>query len=285
MISIRRILLLLLLVASHSALGAIPGRDLYIPIVGRAVGSGGREYRTTLFFANTTDSPSDATLSFLPAGQETPKPVHARVQVPAHSSVAYEVDDALVGNSSGVGALRMQSRQPLVAVARTFSRAAGAAVGSEVGGAFEGVPADRAIGNGETTLLPGVSAAAGRYKVYAVEVAGQAVQVELALIGPDGSVGRSRRLFLRGSESRAWDIASELGLAEDASGALRVSAVNGSGKLIVAGELIAPASLDGTPFNMTIPLEARHRLSTWEIAAYAAIALALLAAVIVARRR
>lgn len=280
----RRILLALVLFSAQPMFAAIAGRDLYIPVVGRAAGVGGREYLTSVFITNLGDSPADVTLSFIRAAQEQAAPVHARVQVAPHGALAYEMDDALVGGA-GVGALRLQSREQVSAVARTYSRASGAPAETEVGASFEAIPAERAIGNGESTSLPGVQTAVARYKVYAVEVAGQAVHVELTLLGADGRASATRRLFIRANEMRAWDLASELGLTPGAEGVVRVSCVNGSGKVIVAGERIANGSFDGNAFNMIVPLQPRTRLSSWEIALYAVIAISLVVSVLVARRR
>jgi len=236
-------------------------RESWIPVVGHAVGFAGRGFYTTVYLTDSSRSMNDITLSFFASAQPNRSPRSISLQLGPGQTGAVEVGPQLAGEQGAIGALRIHSTGPLIAEARVYSRPANDPPGSEVGTVVSAIPAQFAIGTGESTLLH--APAGGRYKLYAVETHGFPLYFSV-----NTSAGE-RRLYLSAHEQRSWD------LPDVQTRALRITGINGSGKIIVAGTAIAAQSQDFTTYEMSLPAEPRHRLRWPELAAYAAIALAI----------
>ncbi|HEY3055286.1 MAG TPA: hypothetical protein VGK31_05080 [Thermoanaerobaculia bacterium] len=243
------------------AFGGYATREAWIPVVGHATGFGGRAFSTTVYLTDTSRTMNDVTLSFFASAQPNRAPRSISLQLGPNQSGAVDIGPQLVGDEGAIGALRVHSTGPLIAQARVCSRGANESPSSEVGTLLNAIPSQFAIGTGESTLLH--VPAGTRYKLYAVETHGFPLYFSV------NTSRHERRLYLAPFEQRSWDLPDMQALA------LRVTGINGSGKIVVAGTAIALQSQDFTAYEMSLPTEPRHRLRWPELLSYAAIALAL----------
>jgi hypothetical protein len=208
---------------------------------------------------------NDITLSFFASARPHSAPRSISLRLGPHQTGAFEVGTQLTGDAGAIGALRIRSSAPLIADARLYSRAASEVAPAEVGTVLEAIPAHDAIGTGESSVLH--MPAGLRYKLYAVETHGFPLYFSVSVDHAE------RRLYLSPNEHRIWDI-GEL-FPGVRSPALRVTGINGSGKIIVAGTAISMVSEDFVAFEMSHPAAPRHRMRWPEIVAYAAVAMAI----------
>ncbi len=253
-------------VASVSFAG-YPAREAWLPVVGRASGLGGRGFYTTVYLTDMSRSTNDVTLSFFAAGQPNATPRSITMQLGPGQTGAAEVGPQLTGEAGAIGALRVRSTGPVVAQAHVYSRIATQRPGSEVGAVLNAIPAEYAIGTGESTPLH--VPAGARYKLYAAETKGFPLYFSLR----SNTIAAERRLYLGPYEQRSWDLAEIFPGAQIS--AITVEGVNGSGKIVVVGTSIAAESQDFSVYEMSLATEPRHRMRWSEAAAYIAVALAL----------
>lgn len=275
----RRFLLIFpsLFLIAGNAFAGYPSRDAWLPIVGHAAGYGGRVFLTTIYLTDVSHAPNEVTLWFYSSAQPHVLPRAVRLDLGAGKTAAVDVGPQLVGEAGGIGALHIHARGQVIATARIFSRAPNDPPGAEVGAVVNAIASRYAIGTGESTILHVPTGE--RYKLYAVETHGFPLYFSV-MAEPSHY---QRRLYLAPNEERSWDV-DELFRAVDVS-SLRVTGINGSGKILLAGTSIESGSQDFSVFEMSLPTEPRHRLRWPELTAYIACALALIAAAIVARRR
>ncbi|HEV8660244.1 MAG TPA: hypothetical protein VGS96_16685 [Thermoanaerobaculia bacterium] len=236
-------------------------RESWIVVVGHATGFGGRGFYTTVYLTNTSHAMNDVVLSFFASAQPNRAPRSISLQLGPNQSGAVDVGPPLVGEEGAIGALRIQSTRPLIAQARVYSRGANESPASEVGTVLNAIPSQFAIGTGESTFLH--VPAGVRYKLYTVETHGFPLYFSV------NTSPHERRLYLAPHEQRAWD------LPDVQTASLRITGINGSGKIVVVGTAIAGQSHDFSGYEMLLPIEPRHRLRWPELLAYSAIALAL----------
>ncbi len=277
---LRTRLALLMLFCSLSAFAGEMGRDLYLPIAGRAAGSGGREYRTRLWLMNPTDHRVDVAVTFLRhASKDQPQSISIRL--PPASSVTQDLDERLLGAGNAVGALRVRAKHEIAASARIYSVVAGEPLGRSVGASIDAIGAQHAIASGQRTLLavdPGL-----RYKLYGVETTGAPLQIAVKLLGENSQLLASRRLYLEPRASHVWDLTALMPKGNDAAW-IEVSGVNGSGRCLVAGESVYDGSRDSVLFSMSTITTPRFKLGAAEIAVILAASLALIVAALVRKR-
>lgn len=246
-------------------------RDSWIPVAGHTVTADGRGFNTTIYLSDSSRSMNDVTLSFYLTAQPNIAPRQLKLQLGPGQTAAVDIGSQLSGDAkSAIGALHIRATAPLVAAARVSS--GGESRGSEVGGVVNAIPSQFAIGAGESAVLHVPSGS--RYKLYAVETRGFPLYFSVVTTPAVGE----RRLYLAAHEQRSWDL-EELFRALSVS-SLQISGVNGSGKIIVAGTSIASQTRDFAAWEMSLPTEPRHRMRWPELAAYTAVALALVIAAI-----
>lgn len=245
-------------------------RESWVP-AGHATGFAARGFYTTVYLTNASRSKNDITLSFFASAQPNLAPRSVRLQLGANQTGAVDIGPQLVGEKGAIGSLQIRGTRPVTAEARVFSRGPDEPVGSIVGTVLNAIPVQRAIGTGQSTTLRSPS---GRYKLYAAET--HDFPLMFAVRADNGAA--ERRLYLSAHEQRSWDLAELFPNAHPT--ALRITGINGSGKIIAAGTAIADPSEDSTAFEMSLPAAPRHRLRTPELAAYAAVALAIAATAI-----
>lgn len=276
----RPLLVAFLLASATRALAGYASHDAWLPIAGRAVGQDGRVFGTTIWLTNVSSDRADVTLSFCRSSQPNPAPHVTTVTLPSGASRI--VQDLGV---AGVGALHIVSTADVVAHARVYSQLAGEDPSRSTATSFNAIPAQFAIGNGESATLQGGALNPGfRYRLWLIETSGEPLYYELALLDTAGHPVASRRLYLGGREPRMIELGDVLPDAPPGAVVIRLSGINGNGRLIGTASLIATGSGDGTAYEMTLATKPRNAFAPAELVAYGAVALALLAAVIPRRR-
>ncbi len=245
---------------------AYVARDAWIPVAGHATDGGGRHYETTVYMTDTSRSQNRITLSFFRAGEVNAAPRSISLELGPQETAAVDVGPQLVGDSGGVGALNIRSAGALLTEAHVYTHTEKEPLATVVGEVVNAIPAQYAIGAGDSTL---VHVPAGpRYKLYVVETSG--FPLYFSVIGVHGA---ERRLFLGPHDARSWDLAQLLPGTQ--TPLLRISGVNGSGKIIVLGTAVAEESQDFSAYEMMLPARARHRMTWPEMTTYTAVALAI----------
>jgi len=265
---------------SASAFAAYSSKDLFLPIFGRAAGGDGRRYDTAFTLTNPSSNAADVKLSFLAAGQPNPTPHATMLHLAANETRHFDsVGADLLGAPAAFGAMRIEANVPLLAHARLFSTLPGDPLARSVASSFNAIPAQFAAGTGDSAIVQGLEQSPDfRYKVYVVETTGQPLTFALALLDAHGRVIATRHEYVSGYEQRSWDIGAPGAML------LRVSGMNGNGRVIVAGAQIATGSQDGTAYEMSFATAPRWRLPAGEVAAYVVAGAALIIAIIFGRR-
>lgn len=263
---------------------AFPGQRLILPVAGRVSAAGGREYKTTIWITNTTARPARASLSFAEGGKANPELVPAAVDLKPHQTVRIDnVTESLLKQPGKLGAVFIESDEPVVCSARVFAESGGASTGA----GFAAVPIELAVGAGESTVLQGAGTGAGefRYNIHLAETNRSSVQIAIAIHDAEGRMIGWKEMLLRDREAAIVPASSiAASIPDEASVTIRV--VKGTGKIVAAGSQIA-ASGDPTSFEMSFARREGSSIPRGELTAYIAVALAvgLAAAAALLRRR
>jgi hypothetical protein len=263
---------------SSAAFAAYPARDLVMPAAGRARNAAGQQFLTALWLTNTDErSAALVSIDFLPSGHANPSPRRTTLKLGAGATQLIDPLDAQVlGADDVMGALRIQSSTNIVAHARIYAGATGMS--------FAAIPARNAVGNGEATMLQGVMLGASRYRAFIVETAGAALTIALTLRDFDGRTIAEKRLYVDRFEQIRADVHELFPEVKAERAVLTVRGVNGNGRVVVGGALVAAGSDDPSAFEMSFAPEPRARIGWAEAAVYIAVAAAVLLALIVRRR-
>jgi hypothetical protein len=211
----RRALITLILVMAAGTAGAtVPGTDLYVPAVGHGLGatSGGVQawWRGDVWIFNPSTSQS-ATVSIylLLRNQGNPNPAVRTITVdPGDTRYLPDIVYNTFGADNTYGGLRIVSTIPVVVSGRSYDAnvtVTGKAQGS-AGQFFSGVPADLAIGLGDSTDIIGLDQDAyqtsglWRSNLAFVETTGNPVDLTIYRIDPNGTVLGSLTQHLDGRE-------------------------------------------------------------------------------------
>ncbi len=141
-----------------------------------------------------------------------------------------------------------------------------------------------AIGNGESTILQGVTLGDSHYRTFIVETAGAALSIAVTLHDLDGRTLAEKRLFLDQFEHIRSDVHEMFPDVRADRAILTVRGVNGNGRVVVAGAQIAAGSEDPSAFEMSFAPEPRSRIGWPEAAVYIAVAAVFIVALLVRRR-
>lgn len=264
----RILLLVCSLALAVRALGNYPGKDLWIPVAGHAIGADGRVHATTVFITNTSDEAADVRMSLHASGEVGKEPRTVSVRIAAGATHVQDLADRLTTAQRPIGALQISASQPVVADAWLSSRPA--TQPGATGSVISAIPSEFAIGSGESAVMH-ASTADARFKLYVAETRGFPLYFSVTAVDANGRRTEARRLFVDRYDQRSWALPGTFV-------ALHVAGVNGSGKVIFAGSRIDNATQDTSFFAMTLPSRARHRISSLEWTAYALAAAALLLA-------
>ena len=263
---------------------AYASRDAVLPIAGRATGADGRLFLTALWITNASERDAAAvTLTFHPANDKLPSHASPLTLKPGETRVIDPIDAGVLGVAEALGSLRIVSDGDVLAAARVYSRLPGESGARSLATSFNAIPAQFAIGDGESATLQGLSPADGRYKIYFAEVAGMPLDIVVSLLDARGVTLASKRMYVDKSRQMIADAADLFPQFTSGTAALRVDGVNGSGRIVVAGSQIARESQDSTPFEMSFTTTPRDRLGAWEALTYIAVAVAAGAALFLRR--
>ena len=158
---------------------AYSGRDLVLPVAGHSVGADGRLFDTALWITNVSENTCDVTLSFYASGETNRTPRVMRLRIAAGQTWLRDgMDPALTGGAV-MGALRVRASQDVIATARAYSRMGDESNAGAMASSFTAIPTQFAIGNGESTLLQGITPRDSRYKVSAGQMGGNTMACRL----------------------------------------------------------------------------------------------------------
>ena len=277
-----RLITPLLIFAASSLCGAYPARDLVVPIAGRARNAAGRQFLTALWLTNINErSAASVTLSFLPSGHANLSPRRVRLTLGAGATRLLDPLDAqLLGSDDTMGAVRVESTTNVIVHARIYTL--GAATGT-VGMGFAAIPVRHAIGNGEATVLQGVTLGDSRYRAFVVETAGAALTIAVTLHDLGGRTLAEKRMFVEPFEHIRADVHELFPEVKADRAILTVRGVNGNGRVVVAGAQIAAGSEDPSAFEMSFAPEPRSHIGWPEASVYIAVAAAIIVALLVRR--
>ncbi|MEO8034488.1 MAG: hypothetical protein ABI837_08640 [Acidobacteriota bacterium] len=253
--------------------------DVIVPIVGRATGVDGRIFSTTVWMTNDASTDADVTLTFLTSQSGHPLQHQSRLHLQAGETRMFEeIGRDVLGSDQATGALRIHSSENILASARLFSRRPDEPLSRSVAMGFAGIPTNRAVGRGGSTVLQGVAFGPYRYKLYLVETEGAPLNFSVALENLAGRELARREGFLQANEHRVVDVKDMFPSHDTEQGILRIRGVNGTGRLIAAGAQIATDSQDGSVFEMSIDASPRFRIPAIEVFLYLGVVAVLLVA-------
>jgi len=248
----------LLIGAAPPCSASFPDGDLFLPSVGRAPGSQGSRWYTTLWLSNPSSSAAEVTVSLLLRDRANPEPEAVSLQLPAGSTVTFA--DAvleLFGRETALGALRVQASRQIVAGARVYNQP-GDSLRESQGQLVVGLPARLAVGAGESTDVPAVAQPADgafRTNFGMVETTGSNVDVTVGLLDGDGIELASASYTLGPFEAVQRSLTS---LAPDAaveSGRLHVAVTGGSGAVIAFASTVANGAVSQDPTTLEMNLD------------------------------
>lgn len=266
----------LAVVVACPVLAGYAGRDLWVPVVGRTA-SADRTFFTTISITNLSGDPVDIALSYFPSAQPSQAPRSIALRIGPRLTRLYEFGSDLMTPDRPVGSLRIQADRLVTAEAHIYSRAPNTTAGADVGAAIQAIPAEFALGTGETTVLHG-STEESRYRLYTAETSGFPLYFSVTLQDDGGRETATRRYYVGPREQRVWDVPGRFV-------SLRIAGINGSGRIVALGTRIANESQDMTAYEMSLPEKPRHRMPRVELLAWMGAAVAVAAAGLAARKR
>jgi hypothetical protein len=244
---IKRVATLMLLTFAGVASAMVPGTDLYVPAVGHGLGatSGGVQawWRGDVWIFNPSISQS-ATVSIylLLRNQANPNPAVQTITVnPGETRYLPDVVYLTFGRDNTYGGLRIVSTIPVVVSGRSYD-ANVTVVGKSQGSAgqfFSGVPADLAIGLGDSTDVIGLDQdnyqtnGQWRSNLAFVETTGNPVDLTIYRIDPNGTVLGSISQHLEGREVYQINyVVTAIVSTYGSNQRIRVAVTGGTGRVI-----------------------------------------------------
>ncbi len=250
-----------LVVTAGSASAVTPGKDLFIPSVGRLKGACTKgvcaQLRTDVWVYCTSAGSPIVTLTFLPRDSENPAPqyTHTFQFVGGQTVELLDIFQTVWGIDGVAGALRVTAQDDVAVTARVYDANVQTNIGTGTAGQFyEGIPAELALEPGESTTVVGLAEQGGvwRSNLLFVETTGGTVYLWLGRIDASGqSLFTNNGYTVRGFEARHINrVLQFLG----GSGTMTNQRVrvwvqsNSTGRLLVAGSRID--SRTGDPFTI-----------------------------------
>ncbi|HYM61899.1 MAG TPA: hypothetical protein VEZ11_13530 [Thermoanaerobaculia bacterium] len=267
---------------------AYSGRDLFVPIAGRGIGHDGRAFSTSLWLTNLSGrDPVDVRIAFLQSGHANPSPRTTAMRLGPSETRAFEdLGAGIFGAESAIGALRIEASSDVVAHTHINIRGPADPIAATVPTAFNAIPARFAAGKGQSSIIQGFSTGTSpllHYKLYLVETTGQPVYLDLDVVDEKGREAADHKLFLAGFEARTIEAREEFPSLNISSGLIRISGVNGSGRVIMAGSQVSTVTQYGTADEMSLVATPRSPLPLTELIAYSVIG-AVIVIVLLKRR-
>lgn len=239
-----------------SALAVAPATDVYLASVGHGQGQcpGGicSQWVTDAWIYNPSSSTASVTIAFLPRGGANPSPTTVQTSVAAGETK--ELKDIIYnqfGLDPAFGALRFTSTTAVVVTGRIFDSNVVTNKGTgSAGQFFPGLPAQLAIGMGQSTNLIGMAqdqAGTVRANFGFVETTGNTATVEVKKIGSNGSTLATNSYTLAGREARQLSI-TDVGGPLGTNQRLQVTVTSGTGKVLAFGSQLD--NLTGDPYTV-----------------------------------
>lgn len=263
-------------------LASYPARDLYVPIAGRGVGANGRFFYSTLSVTNFAHQENRVRVEFLLSAQPNPRPRAIEFVLQGDETRVFDpLGTDLLGGTTALGALHISAQRRVIASCRTYTRVEGEPIGRAVGARFGSIPSRYAVGNGEWTVLQGVSIVAppqSSYRVYVVETEGHPLSYSIELIDAAGKSIAQKPFFIGAHEQRSIEIPAEFPSITLPVGLARIRGINGNGRIIAAGAEVMAESRDTIPHEMSFGSEPASRMPLAETVTYVVVGLAVIAA-------
>lgn len=244
--------------AAATVSAGFPGTDVVLPSVGEGPGASESHWFTVVWVHNPNLASVDVQLAFYLRDQ--PNPVPAAVfndTVPAGDTRRYADAVQTLFGISGFGALRVTANERVVVNSRIFSVPQGQGEAHSSGQFFAAVPADFAIGEGQSTDVLGVfqtspqGSSTYRYNFGFVEVDGSAATVRVTALDATGAVVATKDYPIGAHEPRQVNITDLVPGVQSDNLRLRVAVVAGPGRVVAFGSGLANASNDPSTFEMT----------------------------------
>ncbi|MCU0294030.1 MAG: hypothetical protein MUF10_18940, partial [Thermoanaerobaculaceae bacterium] len=141
---------------SLSALASFTGTDVFLPSVGRGPGSGTSQWYTCVWVHNPNASAANVQFRLLLRDRANPAAEVFNDSIPAGDTKRYDNAVETMFGEASFGALRVTSSQKLLVNGRIYSQEPGQENRDSVGQFFAAIPADFAIGSGQSTTILGV---------------------------------------------------------------------------------------------------------------------------------
>ena len=226
---------------------AVGGRELVLPAVGR-IDRGTHSLLTSITITNPSDTAAGFTMRFVPLGRSD-GPVVADT-IGARVTKTYHDVAGTLFNASGVGALRIQGSNNLIAFGRV---SLSAHLDDTRGAILDAVPVSAGIRPGESGFLQSVTMDSGRrYNVFLVEVLDAPTVATIEVRDADGTVVGTQDVFLPALEQRILALSSIQSVNTIRGGSIRVTNSGPTGGIIAAGSLVSNTTDEALGFDMAL---------------------------------
>lgn len=239
---------------------ASPATDLFLPSVGHARGACPdgvcSQWRTDVWVFNPASNPAaNVTVRFLLRDTvNTSTDLRTLTVAPGEVLELADIVYELFGKDNAYGALRFVSDVAVVVTGRIYDANVQTGKGTGTAGQlFVGIPADVAIGSGQSTDLIGVaqdSADLWRSNFGFVETVGATATVRVQRLDALGNELAAKSYNVREWEAKQFNVSDVVGPAS-ANQRLRVSVTSGSGRVVAFASRIDNTTGDPSTVEMT----------------------------------
>lgn len=237
------------------ALASHPSREIIFPIAGEAISADGSHFRTGLWVTNPGKRPALLKFEFVQAGTSSIRAVGEPVTLgPLQTRRWQEVNQEILRSPLALGALRINASVPILATIRIEnSRSKDRGTGRR-GSAFDGIPAEMAIGKGQQTVLQGVVRepnGTDRYNLFLAEVRGHPLALTVEFRESGREMLGSEQYVLHPFEQRTISVDTLLPRITLRDGTATIRALSGPGRVVAAGAQLDGATGDSIAFEMS----------------------------------
>ncbi|HNX49967.1 MAG TPA: hypothetical protein PLS53_14310 [Thermoanaerobaculaceae bacterium] len=239
------------------AMAAFTGTDVFLPSVGRGAGSGTSQWYTCVWVHNPNASAVNVQFRLLLRDRPNPTAEVFNDTIPAGDTKRYDNAVETMFGEASFGALRVTSSQKILVNGRIYSQEPGAENRDSVGQFFAAIPADFAIGAGQSTTILGVYQTSPqadsqfRYNFGFVETSGASASVLVTAVDETGATVTTKTYSLGGYEVRQYGITNLLSGVNATNLRLKVEVTSGAGKVAAFGSGLANRSNDPSTFEMS----------------------------------
>ena len=256
------VVLALMLVVAGLASAVTPGKDLFIPSVGRLKGACTKgvcaQFRTDVWVHGASDESAEVTVAFLKRDTDnsTPAATHTFSFGPGQTAELADIFDTAFHLDGVAGALRITATADVIATARVYDVNVQTNIGTGTAGQFyPGLPAELAIGAGDSTTVIGLAEQGGTWRsnVALVETTGHSVVLNIERLDASGQVlftytGYRLQPFEAKQINRVLQFLGGSGTMNNQRVRVTAPAAEDEGRVLVAGSRID--SRTGDPFTI-----------------------------------